>query len=104
MGVTRLVIEVRGLRFGMLIDAGCICSEHMHIRRAMTLAEQTGQPQFVGKDRYGHDVYLEPSYGVRPTYQQQGQMINPYSNGMCKYSRKISLAIEFKTQVRTQQV
>ena len=60
--------------------------QHMHVRRAMTLAEQTGEPQFLGKDNQGFDVYLEPSYGVRPPYQQQGRMVNPYSSGVCKFS------------------
>ena len=56
--------------------------QHLHIRRAMTMAEQTGQPQFVGKDRYGRDLWFEPSYGMQGGYTPQGQMINPYASGI----------------------
>lgn len=40
---------------------------HQHIRAAMTRAEQTGQPQLLGKNADGRDVYLEP-----PPYGRQG--------------------------------
>ena len=38
---------------------------HLKIRQAMAKAMQTGQPQLIGKDRDGKDVYIEP-----PGYQQ----------------------------------
>lgn len=64
----------------------------------MMKAEQTGQPQLVGKDRNGKDVYVEPpragglygggggmygggGYGYNP-YQQ-----SPYSNPNSVYTR-----------------
>ncbi|KUJ15881.1 uncharacterized protein LY89DRAFT_550290, partial [Mollisia scopiformis] len=34
--------------------------QHQHIRRQMSLAAETGQPQLLGKDRNGKDVYIEP--------------------------------------------
>lgn len=33
---------------------------HQHIRQAMSKAIQTGQPQLIGKDKDGKDVYVEP--------------------------------------------
>jgi hypothetical protein len=53
---------------------------HLMLRQAMNRAMQTGQPQLVGRDREGHDLYLEPprgqgaGYGMRP----QGAY-NPYA-------------------------
>lgn len=35
-------------------------AQHQHIRRQMSLAAETGQPQLLGKDRDGKDVYIEP--------------------------------------------
>lgn len=59
--------------------------QQIHAERAMAIAEETGQPQFLGKDHNGYDVYVEPSYGVRPMIQQQGQLVNPYASGVCKF-------------------
>lgn len=42
-------------------------AQQMKIRQAMVKAEQTGQPQLVGKDHAGKDVYVEP-----PSYQGGG--------------------------------
>jgi hypothetical protein len=35
-------------------------AQHQHIRRQMSLAAETGQPQLLGKDSQGKDVYIEP--------------------------------------------
>ncbi|CZR60600.1 uncharacterized protein PAC_10496 [Phialocephala subalpina] len=35
-------------------------AQHQHIRRQMALAAETGQPQLLGKDSQGKDVYIEP--------------------------------------------
>ncbi|KAL1305982.1 hypothetical protein AAFC00_004117 [Neodothiora populina] len=55
---------------------------HLVYRRAMQRAMQTGQPQLIGKDRQGKDVYIEPPGGMQGAYYtQNGRMINPYSQG-----------------------
>ncbi|CZT41805.1 uncharacterized protein RSE6_01595 [Rhynchosporium secalis] len=56
---------------------------HLHIRRQMSKAMETGQPQLLGKDRNGKDVYIEPpqmpmGYGG---YQRGGYGYNPYNQG-----------------------
>lgn len=56
---------------------------HQHIRRQMSLAMETGQPQLLGKDKNGKDVYIEPpqmqqGYG----YGGGGYGYNPYSSGL----------------------
>ncbi|GAB7344682.1 hypothetical protein MBLNU457_3163t1 [Dothideomycetes sp. NU457] len=40
-----------------------IYEQHMVYRRAMVRAMETGQPQFIGKDHQGKDVYVEPPRG-----------------------------------------
>ncbi|KAH9224208.1 hypothetical protein DL95DRAFT_400735 [Leptodontidium sp. 2 PMI_412] len=55
---------------------------HLHIRRQMSKAMETGQPQLLGKDRNGKDVYIEPpqmptGYG----YGGGGYGYNPYNQG-----------------------
>lgn len=58
---------------------------HQAIRQAMTTAQQTGQPQLLGRDKDGHDLYLEPPGGPGSTNsgypgsggQQTGNQ-NPY--------------------------
>jgi len=52
---------------------------HMELRQAMSRAAQTGQPQFVGKDRNGKDVYIEPPQGPGPPHGAYGY--NPYQQG-----------------------
>jgi len=52
---------------------------HMELRQAMSRAAQTGQPQFVGKDRNGKDVYIEPPQGAGPPQGAYGY--NPYQQG-----------------------
>ncbi|KAI5361240.1 hypothetical protein Slin15195_G123530 [Septoria linicola] len=52
---------------------------HLKIRQAMQRAAETGQPQHIGKDREGKDIYIEPP---RPPYQgggYNGYGYNPYS-------------------------
>ncbi|KAF2835847.1 hypothetical protein M501DRAFT_918788, partial [Patellaria atrata CBS 101060] len=53
---------------------------HLRIRNAMAKAIQTGQPQLLGRDRDGRDVYLEPPNGAMAPRGAFG--FNPYSNGM----------------------
>jgi len=56
---------------------------HLALRQAMNRAIETGQPQLIGKDAQGHDLYLEPpeqqggGYGMRPGNGQY----NPYASG-----------------------
>ena len=57
---------------------------HLKIRRAMGEAARTGQPQLVGKDGDGKDIYIEPPappagpYG----YGAGGYGVNPYRGGI----------------------
>jgi hypothetical protein len=53
---------------------------HLALRQAMTRAVQTGQPQFIAKDREGHDVYIEPPNG--PAIPRGARGYNPYANGV----------------------
>jgi len=53
---------------------------HLALRRAMSRAIETGQPQFVAKDRQGHDVYIEPPNG--PAIPRGARGYNPYANGV----------------------
>jgi hypothetical protein len=53
---------------------------HLAFRKAMSRAVQTGQPQFLGKDRDGHDVYIEPPNG--PASPAGARGYNPYSAGV----------------------
>lgn len=69
--------------------------QHMVMRRAMSRAMQTGEPQLIGKDRDGKDVYIEPpsgqGYGYDPRgsfgggggygYGGNGYGYNPYNQG-----------------------
>ncbi|KAH0020742.1 hypothetical protein KCU78_g6353, partial [Aureobasidium melanogenum] len=50
---------------------------HLQFRQAMQKAVQTGQPQFIGKDREGRDCYLTPPQGAQ-SQQQNVRMINPF--------------------------
>lgn len=52
---------------------------HRHMRQAMVRAVQTGQPQFLFKDREGRDVYIEPPQGPRAPPGAHGY--NPYTQG-----------------------
>lgn len=58
--------------------------QHQQFRMAMSKAAQTGVPQFLGKDREGKEVYIEPPYGAGGGYGGYGQGAygyNPYSQG-----------------------
>lgn len=56
---------------------------HLRFRQAMSRAIQTGQPQHVGKDREGRDVYIEPPRGPGAGYYGPNQYgVNPYSSGV----------------------
>jgi len=72
---------------------------HQAIRAAMSKAAETGEPQLLGKDKDGKDVYIEPPYGSgqgmqgttgfggnagypgTSRYGDRGYGINPYSQG-----------------------
>ncbi|KAK5007008.1 hypothetical protein LTR28_005789 [Elasticomyces elasticus] len=59
---------------------------HMKFRAAMARAMETGQPQFVCKDRDGKDVFVEPpvpdnGYGYGGGYGAGGRGYNPYTSG-----------------------
>ena len=65
---------------------------HLAIRQAMTKALQTGEPQLIGRDRDGKDVWLEPpqysgsrsypgGYGYNP-YRGVGGLGGPMGGGM----------------------
>ena len=58
---------------------------HQHIRQAMSRAIETGQPQLLGKDSDGKDLYIEPPQGLgRDGYPGQGygpRGYNPYQSG-----------------------
>lgn len=73
-------------------------AQHLQIRQAMAKAMQTGEPQLVGKDRQGKDVYVEPpqyrggayggGYGYNP-YGMGGMYARPgmYRSPMMPYGR-----------------
>jgi hypothetical protein len=52
---------------------------HLAFRQAMSRAIQTGQPQYLCKDRSGHDVYIEPPNG--PAIPAGARGYNPYAQG-----------------------
>lgn len=61
---------------------------HLAIRKAMIKAVETGEPQLIGKDRDGKEVYVQPppQYGSS-SYGGGGalggrSMFNPYSSGI----------------------
>ncbi|KAI9641849.1 hypothetical protein NHQ30_009716 [Ciborinia camelliae] len=64
---------------------------HQAIRNAMSKAARTGEPQLIGKDRNGKDVYIEPppaayssgmSRAGQPVYPAGGYGYNPFMPGM----------------------
>lgn len=57
---------------------------HMAIRQAMVRAQQTGQPQWVGKDGDGKDIYIEPPMYQPPMggYGARGYGVDPYRGGV----------------------
>lgn len=56
--------------------------QHMKMRQAMIRALETGQPQFLGKDQQGRDVYLEPQARPRGAYANGGYGYSPFGQGM----------------------
>jgi len=52
---------------------------HLAFREAMARAVQTGQPQFLAKDRNGRDIFVEPPGG--PSAPPGATGYNPYSQG-----------------------
>lgn len=72
--------------------------QHRALRIAMNKALETGQPQLIGKDRQGHDVYIEPPRGPGSTvYGYPGSGPNyrgynpfqqgPYTNPNARFMR-----------------
>jgi len=55
---------------------------HQMLRQAMAKAMETGEPQLVGKDRDGKDVYIESPYGSGSGYGQGGYGYNPFQSGV----------------------
>lgn len=56
-----------------------IYERHQKYRMAMARAMETGEPQFIGKDKNGRDVYIEPP--ARPQYGAGGYGFPAYNNG-----------------------
>jgi hypothetical protein len=52
---------------------------HLAYRQALSRAIETGQPQFLGKDRNGKEVYIEPPEG--PYIPRGAVGYNPYAQG-----------------------
>ncbi|KAI4230728.1 MAG: hypothetical protein LQ349_006076 [Xanthoria aureola] len=52
---------------------------HRQLRQAMVTAMRTGQPQHVGTDRDGRDLYIEPPQTNYPSHRSPGY--NPYTHG-----------------------
>jgi hypothetical protein len=50
--------------------------QHVRTRQALLRAMETGQPQLLGKDRQGRDVYIEPPHG--PYAPRGAYGYNPY--------------------------
>ncbi|GAM89090.1 hypothetical protein ANO11243_071250 [Dothideomycetidae sp. 11243] len=59
---------------------------HIAMRKAMMRAAETGQPQYIGQDKNGEDVYVQPPTQYDNSYYPGmvggGSMLNPYSAGM----------------------
>jgi hypothetical protein len=54
---------------------------HLAVRRAMGEAARTGQPQLVGKDNNGKDIYIEPPMYQGGYYGGGGYGYDPYGRG-----------------------
>ncbi|KAI4269032.1 MAG: hypothetical protein LQ337_007512 [Flavoplaca oasis] len=52
---------------------------HRQLRQAMVTAIRTGEPQHVGTDRDGRDIYIEPPQADYPSHRRSGY--NPYITG-----------------------
>ena len=54
---------------------------HLAIRQAMSKALETGQPQLIGRDKDGQDVWLEPPQYSGSSQYPGGYGYNPYRGG-----------------------
>ena len=63
--------------------------QHLRTRQALIRAMETGQPQLLGKDRQGRDVYIEPPHG--PYAPRGAYGYNPYSSGIQAYGICVQL-------------
>ena len=60
-----------------------IYDQHLKIRKAMGEAQRTGEPVYIGKDKDGKDLYMEPpGYRQASPYSNNGVGYDPYSNGV----------------------
>lgn len=55
---------------------------HQRVRRAMGEAARTGQPQYIGKDGDGKDIYVEPPAPPPGYGYGNGYGYNPYRSGI----------------------
>lgn len=60
--------------------------QHQHTRRCMARAMETGQPQLLGKDKDGHDVYIEPPEGYGPNGGYRGGRFGDNAYGVSPYA------------------
>jgi len=60
-----------------------VYEQHLKFRQAMQKAEDTGVPQYLGRDREGKEVYIESPYGTGPAggYGAGQVGYNPYAQG-----------------------
>lgn len=57
--------------------------QHLAFRRALQRCYETGQPQLIGKDRQGQDVYIAPPQGMQSSQLPSNvRVINPFNSGM----------------------
>ena len=65
------------------------CAAHQRFHAAMAKAEQTNEPQLLGKDFERGDIYIEPPYEVEsgfarsPSYSDSAYKYNPLMQGLC---------------------
>ena len=67
-----------------------IYERHQHLRQAMSQAAQTGEPQLVGKDKDGKDVFIEPPNAMNMppgAYGHQPYSRGPYANPNATFLR-----------------
>lgn len=74
-------------------------AQHNAIRQALMMATRTGQPQLVGKDKQGREIYAQPpppgaygygatlGYGPYQTFDGPYGAYGPYARPMGPYSR-----------------
>ena len=59
---------------------------HLRARQALIRAMETGEPQFLCKDRQGRDIYVTPPNGYAP---QGAYGYNPYGNPYGGYNPNV---------------